>query len=566
MKRWLSLAAVVGLAVAASWGCGPREEPTVDKEKSTAVGEPSEKPTKSLTEAPDDTSGDPPNNTPVDTPDDAPDDTPDDTDAALTAKTPSEPPPPARWPDDPGTPVTVTLLGTVDQLGDLRWPSTDGVLDSHFGSQTRCQLTVGLPGGGKFTLPVRGTLIMQQRDTVVRDIQAWPAEKPGALSDVVAAVLKIIEDNKVRLDDEAQAVVEEWKTAAADKAAPKTTQFEVALDEQFTLELHIMKVGSDEWVYDLDLEADGDALADKIHEVAAAWCLKPAFVLEGVGQRAFFSPDSKFLTTGTHLWDIETKAKVGELKSDGQPGYVRHVRFSSDGTQLAVVHERAVRIWDMESKELVKETTAEKTTFGAISPDFGRVLAFTEDKGVEVWSVEKGAQEVSLEWEKRDAGVSGFSATDRILLSPRHGGEMAVWDAKSGKQLFVCTPTGGSSGWPYNGAFTNDGKTLLSGTSQAIDAYDMGNGNHLFRINTWASHCLAISADDKYLAGGTWASQGVESVEVFDMATQKRIAELGKLRKPIHTVDFSPDGRWLAAALNDRSVPVWDMSGVAAQK
>ncbi len=103
-----------------------------------------------------------------------------------------------------------------------------------------------------------------------------------------------------------------------------------------------------------------------------------------------FSPDGKTLASGPHLveggsviklWDVETGTHQGSLLG----GVSRHV-FSPDGTTLAVVGDRAVRLWDVKSRrERAKLTGDAKLTSVAFSPDGETLVAGSEEGTLAVW-------------------------------------------------------------------------------------------------------------------------------------------------------------------------------------
>ena len=82
---------------------------------------------------------------------------------------------------------------------------------------------------------------------------------------------------------------------------------------------------------------------------------------------------------------------------------------------------------------------------------------------------------------------------------------------------------------------------------------------------TWGVHAMAFSPDSKWLAtanGPTFDQQGDSTVKVWDLATRKVLMTREQPKCMVRGVDFSPDGKMLAAAWGQGKgsggVSLWD--------
>jgi WD40 repeat protein len=151
----------------------------------------------------------------------------------------------------------------------------------------------------------------------------------------------------------------------------------------------------------------------------------------------------------------------------------------------------------------------------------------------------------------------GFSPDGRYLST----GE-ALWDARTGKAVF---PIGQATGVV---AFSPDGRRL------AITGRELGFQNKLVRV--WDVQAdrllLALRGHTDEIRGVTWSPDGKrlatasddKTVRVWDAQTgQETLVLQGPIQghaRGVTGVAFSPDGSRLSSASRDGIVSVWDAS------
>jgi WD40 repeat protein len=207
-----------------------------------------------------------------------------------------------------------------------------------------------------------------------------------------------------------------------------------------------------------------------------------------------------------------------------------------------------------------------------------------------VFNLTGRAQKAELVVETSHTSIVGsvaFSPDGRLVATSSGDGTAKLWDAASRKELKTLVDSSGIG--PV--AFSPDGKTLASGTCKERDPNFCVKGEIIFwdvesgtRIKALEAHTsqvisLAFSPDGKTLASGSSNQVGFyesinqrryetvsgsgSSVQLWDVASGKILKALPHYTS-VFSVEFSPDGRTLAAGSDDNLIKLWDVeSGIA---
>jgi WD40 repeat protein len=162
---------------------------------------------------------------------------------------------------------------------------------------------------------------------------------------------------------------------------------------------------------------------------------------------------------------------------------------------------------------------------------------------------------VRLVWFPRFSPDGKWLAAAHGSWEANEGGELRVWDAKTGKTKFVVTADRGirTVGWAPNGK-----SVAAAGYAGVLGLYDAEAGDPTGEIRFPASvEVLQFSPDGKQVI----TAHGNGSVRVTEIASKKGVQHWKEAhRGGIWGMRLAPNGKVLATAGKDGFVRVYDMS------
>lgn len=169
--------------------------------------------------------------------------------------------------------------------------------------------------------------------------------------------------------------------------------------------------------------------------------------------------------------------------------------------------------------------------------------------------------------------ATAVSAGGRSLATAEDNGTVQLRETETGQVRAIFR---GHKGPVYTVAFDPNGQTLASaGLDCTVKIWVVGQKSLLQSFdsgNTKQVNCLAFSPDGKTLAvGGQEADaslagesgsypQTIHKARLFTVGSWKVRAVLAGHKGPIRQLAFSPDGKLLATASDDRSVRLWNVA------
>ncbi len=158
-----------------------------------------------------------------------------------------------------------------------------------------------------------------------------------------------------------------------------------------------------------------------------------------------YSPDGKSIATGSadntiKIWDAATGQVKTTLNADSKE--VTALAWSSDGKYIVSGgSEGAIVIWEAASGNKVAETNFKsKVNSVTISPDVQYLAAAGADKKISIWNIETKQIVKEFEAHEKDINAIAFSDKGSLLVSVSNDASLKIWDAgnlKIGKKKFV---------------------------------------------------------------------------------------------------------------------------------
>jgi WD40 repeat protein len=242
--------------------------------------------------------------------------------------------------------------------------------------------------------------------------------------------------------------------------------------------------------------------------------------------------------------------------------------FSPDNRDVALSGMKGVTIYRLatRSPRLRLETGAAANVM-AYNPD-GKLLATSLSSGtVDVWDTVSGKRTARLPLGQRATALAFDRQSNYIAVAVREHG-MVLWDLKTGKLLWSLP----LAGRIQRIAFGAGARWLVFvPDAAAARVVDVKTGRELATLNHREEGLIgALSPGNTHLALGSKYTFAPTALGSRAPVTLWNLASLAPTMQPertlvahsgiITSVDFSPDGRWLATGGLDDAVLVWDLS------
>ena len=276
-----------------------------------------------------------------------------------------------------------------------------------------------------------------------------------------------------------------------------------------------------------------------------------------------FTPDGHSIVSGAGLHAMRSETKLWDLgqgqarELSGHTGSVEAIAFSPDGTQLATAgYDQKIRLWDVHHNyQCINTWTGHDGVVRLLAYTNGgkTLISAGADYAVKSWDVASGRQ------------LSQLNGHDVIALAPQSScfatrnfstKSVTIHDLETGEPRQVFAP---DDGYTMCGAFSADGRKLASGGFYCCaNIYDLASAKCVMLLGHQDYLIyVAFSPDGKFLAT---ACQD-RTVKIWDIEAGREIRTLVGHTGPVTCVAFSPDGKRLVSGSYDKTIRVWNLSG-----
>ncbi len=256
------------------------------------------------------------------------------------------------------------------------------------------------------------------------------------------------------------------------------------------------------------------------------------------------------------VWDIETGKRLHELPGSGTLA----VAFAPDGVLVSGDSDGRLRFWDVvKGKELRKWCAHEGSVASLAFTADGKTLASGgSDRRLRFWDLDSGTEIDPPHGHAGPAQALAWSPDGRTLVSGGKDNTIRFWDWLAGRELRRCENVG--TYWGVRQlAYAADGKTLLSmdqTTSTAVFRRWSADGKELLCFGEETQHVsrFCLMPDGETLAGACWDGR----IRVWELEKGKLLRTIGKHKSRLLDLAISPDRSMFAWAGENQSLGLWD--------
>jgi len=233
-----------------------------------------------------------------------------------------------------------------------------------------------------------------------------------------------------------------------------------------------------------------------------------------------------------------------------------NMAFSPDGKNLAYgTLDGKINIFDLiNGKEAHSINTGENFIICVAYNSDGTLLASGDKNGViRVYETKTFELKYSIEAHKKAILDVAFSPDKEILFSGSRDNLVRTFNANTGAALLTFEKAKNNI---RTLTFSPDGKYIICATSslmKGIVYFDMNTGKFVKELKSPNTESIAISPDEQFIASANLSSKVVLR-NLLDSAEHELFGHV----KYVFDVEYSPGGKILISAGEDKTVKVWN--------
>ena len=294
------------------------------------------------------------------------------------------------------------------------------------------------------------------------------------------------------------------------------------------------------------------------------------------GSTLSVSADNKYIITGSsdksiRVWNLNEKRQ--EALFTGHSDTVATLAITTDNKYIisACLFENALRIWNLETKQLVDTltnfmvSTHYSDNYIAIARDNIYLYYESSERTLSVWNLQARRQEKSIQ--------GFYYCIPRILIT---NDNTRIASGSYDDKLIVDKPSERNqevivyclSHFVGTIAISNDNKFIISSNGKEIKVLDTHDANEKYILHSLNSviTSVVVSNDNRFIVFGSGSASGTylsnlrdTSIRIWDFQEKKEIAILAGHTKAVTALAISNDNKYIVSGSLDRTLRLWDL-------